>query len=48
MKAHGFWYLLTVAVVAWYSSVTVYVAIRGTMDIRSMLRRLRRDQEAEK
>lgn len=45
MKAHGFWYLLTVAVVVWYSSVTVYVAIRGSLDIRSMLRRLKRDQE---
>jgi hypothetical protein len=47
MKAHAFWYLLTVAVVMWYSSVTVYVAIRGSMDIRSMLRRLRRDQGKE-
>ncbi len=32
------------AVMAWYSSVTVYVAIRGTMDIREMLRRLRGDK----
>jgi hypothetical protein len=47
MNTHAFWYLLTVAVVVWYSSVTIYVAIRGTMDIRSMLRRLRRDQEQE-
>ena len=47
MKMHAFWYLLTVAVVVWYSSVTVYVAIRGSMDIRSMLRRLRREQEKE-
>ena len=35
-----FWWLLTVAAVVWYSTVTVYVAIRGGIDIRSMLRRL--------
>lgn len=32
-----FWLLLTIAVVIWYSSVTIYVAIRGAMDIKSML-----------
>lgn len=48
MKAHPFWYLLTIAVVVWYSSVTVYVAFRGSLDIRSMLRRLRRDQEQDR
>jgi len=35
-----FWLALTVACVAWYSTITVYVAIRGAMDIRSMLARL--------
>jgi hypothetical protein len=39
-----FWWLLTMAAVAWYSTVTVYVAIRGAADIRGMFRRLgRRD-----
>ncbi len=37
---HWFWWLLTVAVLLWYSSVTVYVAIRGMLDIRQMLARL--------
>lgn len=37
---HWFWLALTIAVVIWYSSVTIFVAIRGAMDIRSMLARL--------
>lgn len=32
-----FWRLLTYACVVWYTSVTVYVAIRGAADIRTML-----------
>ncbi len=42
---HWFWWLLTMAVVVWYSSVTVYVAIRGTLDIKQMFRRLRERAE---
>ena len=38
---HLFWFLILVAVVVWYSSVTIYVAIRGSLDIKQMLRRLR-------
>ncbi len=40
-----FWGALTLAVLVWYSTVTVYVAVRGVMDIRAMLRRLRADRE---
>ena len=40
MQGHWFWWLLTVACVVWYCVVTVYVAIRGVTDIRTMLRRL--------
>jgi hypothetical protein len=40
MNDHWFWWLLTAACVVWYSTITVYVAIRGIFDIRSMLRRL--------
>jgi hypothetical protein len=39
---HWFWLLMTLAVVVWYSTITVYVAIRGTIDIREMLERLKR------
>ena len=32
-----FWKVLTFASVAWYAAVTVYVAVRGAADIRTML-----------
>ena len=40
---------MTVACVAWYSTVTVYVAIKGIADIRNMLARLgvNKDKTAE-
>lgn len=46
-----FWHILVWACVIWYSTITVYVAVRGASDIRSMLRRLRegekkRDEES--
>jgi hypothetical protein len=37
---HFNWWLLTMACVAWYSTMTVYVAIRGGADIKRMLARL--------
>ena len=40
LKDHWFWGATTIVCLTWYSTVTVYVAIRGTADIRSMLRRL--------
>lgn len=42
--AELFWWLLTYSTVGWYLSVTVYVAYRGVVDIRQMLRRLADDQ----
>jgi uncharacterized protein (UPF0333 family) len=44
---HPFWALLTLAVLVWYSSVTVYVAISGSMDIKHMLRRLADQRDAQ-
>jgi len=41
LKSHPFWGLLTIAVLVWYSTITVYVAIRGSLDIREMLQRLK-------
>ena len=46
LKNQPFWALLTLAVLVWYSTVTVYVAIRGAADIKQMLRRLK-DQKKE-
>ena len=40
MPNHWFWGALTIACVIWYSTITVYVAIKGAGDIRNMLARL--------
>ena len=37
-----FWHLLAWTCVIWYSTITIYVAIKGFRDIRSMLERLER------
>jgi len=42
---HWFWWLVTLAVLVWYSTVTVYVALKGTLDIRQMLRRLKEGEK---
>ena len=45
MMEHWFWLGLTVAVIVWYSTVTIYVAIRGSLDVKQMLRNLARRDE---
>ncbi len=40
---HWFWWLLTMACVVWYSTITVFVAVRGVVDIKGMLKRLADD-----
>jgi hypothetical protein len=49
LRDHWLWGGLTLAVLAWYSTVTLYVAYRGALDIRSMLGELsaRRAREDE-
>jgi hypothetical protein len=42
MSASGFWWLITWACVAWYSTLTVYVAVKGAYDIKKMLAKLQR------
>ncbi|MCC6881934.1 MAG: hypothetical protein WBE58_23635 [Verrucomicrobiales bacterium] len=44
---HEFWHLLVWSSVAWYSSVTLYVTIRGALDIREMVKRLDETQGEE-
>ena len=46
MSMRHFWALLTIACVVWYSTITVYVAIRGALDIKHMLKRLAGEQES--
>ncbi len=41
LSNHPFWGILTLAVLVWYSTITVYVAVRGAMDIKHMLRKLK-------
>ncbi len=36
----GFWLVVAIACTIWYSTVTIYVTIRGARDIREMLERL--------
>ena len=47
MGEHWFWFSLTVACIVWYSTITVYVAIRGVVDIKNILARLG-ENETEK
>ena len=35
---HWFWGILTLACLLWYSTITIYVAVKGAGDIRKMLR----------
>jgi len=40
---HWGWGLLTIAVLAWYCTITIFVAYKGARDIKEMLRNLARD-----
>jgi hypothetical protein len=43
--AHWIWLLLVLVCVGWYSTITFYVAVRGFLDIKQMLKRLGGQQE---
>lgn len=47
MFEHWFWLVATLACVVWYSTITIYVAIRGAMDIKGMLQRLSGNSDEE-
>lgn len=40
MTDHWFWWLITMACIIWYLTITIYVAIKGAGDIKGMLKRL--------
>jgi hypothetical protein len=46
LKEHWFWGALTLVCLAWYSTITIYIAFKGVGDIRSMLRRLSNSKDA--
>lgn len=37
---HILWWLLAMTCVIWYSTITIYVAIKGVKDIKTMLKNL--------
>lgn len=41
--AKTFWLILTIAALVWYSTITIYVTIKGAGDIRRMLENLKKD-----
>lgn len=41
------WWGMTIACIVWYSTITIYIAIRGGFDIRIMLRKLAQQQGDE-
>jgi hypothetical protein len=47
MPKHWFWWSLTAACVVWYSTITIYVSIKGAADIKNMLKRLDATRERE-
>ncbi len=46
MLSRTFWAVMTAAVLIWYSTVTIYVGIKGIKDIKEMLARLKPGQGA--
>lgn len=44
---HWFWWTLTMACVVWYSTITIYVAVRGAADVKNMLANLAQDQQSD-
>ena len=47
MPKHWFWWALTMVCVAWYSTITIYVSIKGAADIKNMLKRLDATKQRE-
>jgi hypothetical protein len=41
-----FWFVLSMACMLWYSTITIYIAYKGVHDIKSMLARLKASGEA--
>lgn len=45
--AKTFWFVIMLASMIWYSTITIYVAFRGAFDIREMFQKLGRDSEVD-
>jgi hypothetical protein len=40
ISEHLFWFCLTAGCILWYSTITIYVAVKGYKDIKNMLKNL--------
>lgn len=41
MEVHRwFWGILAIAVLLWYSTITIYISYQGVIDIKQMLKKL--------
>jgi len=47
MLLQWFWWVVAMACVIWYIVMTLYVGVRGAIDIRTMLRNLSAQKKAE-
>jgi len=47
LTGHWFWGALTLVCLTWYSTITIYVTVKGARDIQNMLRRLSDSREQE-
>ena len=47
ITAHWFWFGMTMTCLIWYSTITIYVAVRGYRDIKGMLKRLQDGQDEQ-
>jgi hypothetical protein len=45
--SHWFWLTMIGGVLVWYSTITIWVAIRGARDIREMVKRLDEGSDGE-
>ncbi|MBA3482723.1 MAG: hypothetical protein H0T51_12990 [Pirellulales bacterium] len=46
--SHLFWLIITIACLAWYSTITIYVAVKGASDIAAMLKSLSQPSDDRK
>ncbi len=46
--SHPFWLLLSIACLVWYSTITIYVAVKGASDIVAMLKTLSPPEDADR
>ncbi len=45
MLDHWFWLFMSIACVVWYSTITVYVTIKGYTDIKEMFASMRNEAD---